>query len=126
LSKPGGVVLVSNHEDTADLYTYALEEAGYAVTCASDHLAALDSIARARPLAVVVHLFPYDDPLAIGALLRRRAPGIVLVGLVSVQLSMAILRAALTIFDDVVMIPCAPDALVDHVKRLDKKRHELT
>jgi DNA-binding response OmpR family regulator len=126
VDKPGSVVLVSNHEDTADLYSYALEEAGFAVACASDHLAALDSIAGAQPLAVVVHLFPYDDPLAIGTLLRRRAPDIVLVGLVSVQLSIATLRAALTIFDDVVMIPCAPDALVDHVRRLEKKRHELT
>lgn len=120
------VVFVSNHQDTAELYALALEAAGFSVECASDTAAALAVMGPTTPVAVVVHVLPRNDPAAIGALLRQGRPGTVLIGLFSIQLPVATLAAVLKFFDDVVLIPCAPDALVSRVVRLEemKRRQE--
>jgi hypothetical protein len=67
---------------------------------------------------------PQHDAVALGALLREGRPDTVLVGLFSMQLPMSALKQLLEVFDDIVLIPCAPDALVSRIKRLEqlKKR----
>ena len=116
------VVFVSNHQDTADLYAFALEEAGFAVVCAPDIASALAVIGAEPPTAIVVHFVPRNDPAAIGALLRQGRPGTVLFGLFSIQLPVKTLETVLAYFDDVVLIPCAPDALVTRLMRLEEMK----
>lgn len=116
------VIFVSNHEDTADLYAFALEQAGYAPHCSPDIHAALTVLGSSAPLAVIVHLLPRHDPAAIGALLRQGRSATVLIGLLSMQLPVETLTHVLEVFDDVVLIPCSPDALVARVAKLEQAK----
>lgn len=121
------VLFVSNHADTADLYSYALEQAGYRVKCVADMHAAITAAGTPIPLAIVVHLLPRHDPVAVGALLRQGRPSTVIIGLISMQLSIDALKRVLGVFDDVVMIPCTPDALVSRVVGLERvKRRQAS
>ncbi len=116
------VVFVSNHQDTADLYAFALEEAGFAVVCAPDVASALAVIGADMPTAIVVHFMPRNDPAAIGALLRQGRAGTVLIGLFSIQLPVKTLETVLSYLDDVVLIPCPPDALVSRLMQLEEMK----
>jgi DNA-binding response OmpR family regulator len=120
------VLLVSNHPDTAELYAYALDLAGFEVHCSEDPHGTPVPPISATPIAVIMHLLPRHDPLAVGALLRQRAPGAMLIGLISVRLRPETLDSMLAIFDDVVMIPCMPDALVKRLAspKLVRRRSE--
>lgn len=120
------VILVTTHPDTADLYGLALEQAGFAVHCCGEPVQALMPFEPHAPLAVVVHFRPKDDPLQIGGSLRRAWPQAVLLGLFSMQLPVAALKTVLETFDDVVMIPCSPDALIARLARLEVSRRNTS
>ncbi|HSL21843.1 MAG TPA: hypothetical protein VK886_09920 [Vicinamibacterales bacterium] len=110
------------HPDTADLYGLALEQAGFAVLSCNEPQQALAPRDLHAPLAIVVHFRPKDDPLQIGGSLRRAWPQAVLLGLFSMQLPVTALKNVLETFDDVVMIPCSPDALISRLARLEVGR----
>jgi DNA-binding response OmpR family regulator len=116
------VLFVSNHPDTAELYAYALEDAGFSVQCAADIEAALAVIGSDVPSVIIVHLLPRQNPTTIGAQLRKGRSSAVLIGLMSVQLPLASLKPMLDVFDDVVLIPCTPEALVGHVIKLEQEK----
>jgi DNA-binding response OmpR family regulator len=117
------VLLISRHADTRDLYGYALEEAGF--TCKGIP-SIPDAMVQARetsPAALVVQLHPTDDPAEIGLKMREAVPRAALIGLVSMQLPVSTLKQVLGSFDDVVLIPCSPDALVARLNRLLRTRN---
>ncbi len=116
------VMLVTGHDDTAELYRFALERSGYSVQRYRTPPDAVAACRRTTPLAVVVHFAPREDAVATGAALRSISLRTVLVGLFSIQLPMSALAQVLETFDDVIMIPCAPDALVTRVARLEERK----
>jgi DNA-binding response OmpR family regulator len=117
-------MLVTPHDDTAELYRFALERAGYAVERCRTPQEALEAGRHITPLAIVVHFTPRENPAAIGAALRSLSLRTVLVGLFSIQLQMSALRQVLETFDDVIMIPCTPDALVARVVGLEERKQK--
>jgi DNA-binding response OmpR family regulator len=120
-----GVLLVSGHPDTAELYTCALEQAGFECTGTRTADEAVAVARSTRPLAVILHVHPNQDPAAIGVSLRQAAPAAALIGLVSMPLPPPRLKEVLRSFDDVVLIPCTPDALIVRVTRLvERKRRQ--
>lgn len=120
-------MLVTDHDDTADLYRFALEQADFSV---QRYVTIDESVVASRtsaPLAIVVHCTPRHDPAAVGAVLRACNPRAVLIGLFSIQLPLTLLKRVLDHFDDVIVIPCSPDALVTRVMRLqEKKRKQIS
>ena len=118
------VILVTGHDDTAELYRFALERAGYDVQRYISPRDAVEACRGIAPLAVIVHFTPREDPATVGAAFRSIGLRTVLVGLFSIQLSISALRQVLETFDDVIMIPCAPDALVAHVVRLEERKQK--
>jgi DNA-binding response OmpR family regulator len=122
VSDPRGVILVTDHEDTAELYRLALEHAGYSVQRCLTANDAVDACAVSAPLAIVVHFTPRHDAAATGAMLRSHNPGSVLIGLFSIQLQLSTLRDVLDHFDDVIMIPCVPETLVSRIVRLQERK----
>lgn len=112
------VLLVISHGDTADLYTIALENAGYQVARAPRLSDAARACRDTTCDAVIVNVLPRDDASRMGAAFRDARPGLVLIGLLSMQLPLATLEEVLRVFDEVVLIPCAPDALVSRLDRL--------
>lgn len=116
------VLLVTSHPDTAELYGFALEHAGFSVRCVPETDEAVDTCRAAPPLAVIVHFRPRHDPLAVGTALRQASVHAALLGLFSMQLPISTLSKVLESFDDVVMIPCAPDALVDRLTRVVQRK----
>jgi DNA-binding response OmpR family regulator len=119
---PRCVLLVTNHPDTADLYAFALNRAGFTVTSAATPGEALKTCHDAPPDAVIVHFAPAENPAKIGESLRQSNPHMILIGLFSMQLPMTALQHVLQTFDDVILIPCPPDALVTRLQRLFKKQ----
>lgn len=116
------VILVTEHDDTAELYQLALEHAAFRVTrCRAIEEAEAACRAR-RPIAIVVHFAPRHDPVAAGSLLRAENPQAVLIGLFSIQLSQESLKGVLDKFDDAIVIPCSPDALVTRIVRLHQRK----
>jgi DNA-binding response OmpR family regulator len=125
IERARGVLLVSGHPDTAELYACAFEQAGFLCTGTRTEDEALAAARNATPAAVILHVHPNQDPAAIGVALRRAAPGAALIGLFSMRLPPPRLKEVLRSFDDVVLIPCPPDALVLRVMRLvERKRRE--
>ncbi len=117
-------MLVTGHDDTAELYRFALERAGYAVRRYRAPQDAVEDCSRIAPFAVVVHFTPREDPTAVGVALRSISLRTILVGLFSIQLPISALHRVLETFDDVVMIPCTPDALVGHIVRLQERKQK--
>lgn len=109
---PRAVLLVSNHPDTVELYAFALEHAGFSCRGIRTTAEALASARQSAPLAIVLHIHPSEDPAEVGRSLRQAAPLAALIGLFSMQLPLASLKHVLQSFDDVLLIPCSPDALV--------------
>lgn len=118
------VLLVTGHDDTAELYRFALERAGYAVERYRTPVEAVEACRSLAPVAIVVHFTPRENPTAVGAAFRSLTLRTVLVGLFSIQLPISALRQVLESFDDVIMIPCTPDALVSHVVRLQERKQK--
>jgi DNA-binding response OmpR family regulator len=116
------VLLVSNHPDTAEVYSSALEAAGFSVLCAPDVEAALAVIGPDAPRGIIVDLLPRQDPVALGAMLREGRPATFLVGLLSMEIPLSALKPVLDVFDDVVLVPCSPEALVVRLLKLDRTR----
>jgi DNA-binding response OmpR family regulator len=77
-------------------------------------------LGNVAPLAIIVQIMPHHDAAALGAMLREGRPDTMLVGLFSIQLSVTTLKTLLQVFDDVVLIPCAPDALVARIRKLER------
>jgi DNA-binding response OmpR family regulator len=122
VKQPRTVLFVSNHPDTAELYSFALKHAGFDCVCVETAQAAVALSRETIPGAIVLHLHPNEGPEEIGSALRQNAPGTALIGLFSVQLSSARLKQILRSFDDALLIPCTPDALVARVVRLMETR----
>lgn len=118
------VLLVTEHDDTAELYQLGLEQAGFLVQRCGAVEEATDVCRLSAPTAIVVHFTPRHDPAAAGVLLRAGNPRAVLIGLFSIQLPLASLRRVLDTFDDVIIIPCTPDALVARVVRLKERKQK--
>lgn len=116
------VTLVTDHDDTAELYSLALGRAGFDVARCTSIDAAVEACRARSPLAVVVHFTPRHDAASVGSVLRAGNPGTVLIGLFSIQLPLSTLRQVLDHFDDVIMIPCAPEALVARIVRLQERK----
>lgn len=120
-------MIVTTHADTAELYAFALEHAGFAVRCVPTPDEAVPACLDTPPMAVVIHVSPRVNAEAIGTALRRASPSTALIGLFSMQLPMTSLKTVLDAFDDVVMIPCSPDALVARLGRLlERKRRQAS
>jgi DNA-binding response OmpR family regulator len=117
------ILLISRHADTRDLYGYALEQAGFACKGIPSIPDAVAQARQASPAALVVQLHPSDDPAEIGQQIREAVPRAALIGLVSMQLPVSTLKQVLASFDDVVLIPCSPDALVARLTRLLRTRN---
>jgi DNA-binding response OmpR family regulator len=115
-------MLVTDHDDTAELYTLALEHAGFAVQRFHEPAEVVRASRTTPPLAVVVHFSPRQDPAAVGVTLRSVGFRTVLLGLFSIQLPLTALRDVLETFDDVIMIPCSPEALVTRIVRLGERK----
>jgi DNA-binding response OmpR family regulator len=124
--QPPVVLLVSRHSDTRELYGYALGQAGFACRGVASLADAVTDAGQVASNAVIVQLHPTDDPAEVGRAVRQAVPRAALIGLVSMQLPVATLKQVLGTFDDVVLIPCSPDALVARVTRLlrTRKRQE--
>ena len=122
MAVPRCVLLVTNHPDTAELYAFALERAGFTVNTAANAGEAIRACHDAPPDATVVHFAPAENPGEVGKALRQANVKMILIGLFSMQLPMTTLQQILEIFDDVILIPCPPDALVNRVRRLLEKK----
>ena len=122
MGDPRRVVLVTNHPDTAELYAFGLERAEFAVTPVTSTREAVRICRAAPPDAVIVHFAPAENPAEVGATLRQSNPEMILIGLFSMRLPMTTLQQVLKTFDDVILIPCPPDALVARLQRLLKKK----
>lgn len=116
------VTLVTDHDDTADLYRLALEQAEFKVERCTSIDAAVDICRSRASMAIVVHITPRHDPASAGLMLRSANPGAILIGLFSIQLPLSTLRDVLDQFDDVIMIPCVPEALVGRIVRLQERK----
>ncbi len=119
------VLLVCGHADTADLYKSALEYAGIATTVTPTQSEALGLLKEQHASAVVVLIGPADDPVTIGREFRQQ-PGsaaATLVALSSVQHRHDTLRELLENFDDEVMIPCTPSALIERITAIARDRN---
>lgn len=119
------VLLVTSHADTAELYGFALEHAGFSVRCVPETDEAVDTCRATPPLAVIVHFRPKHDPLAVGSALRQASIQPALLGLFSMRLPIATLTKVLESFDDVVMIPCSPDTLIERLTKVMERRRPL-
>jgi DNA-binding response OmpR family regulator len=118
-------MLVTDHDDTAELYRPGLENASFAVQRCETIDEAIAACHACKPLAIVVHFTPRHDASTVGAALRSGNPGAVLIGLFSIQLSLGSLKTVLEDFDDVILIPCAPEALVARVVGLHEKKERM-
>lgn len=119
------VLLVCGHADTADLYKSALEHAGMATSVTQTPDAAIALLKERQASTVVVLIGPSDDAVAIGRALREE-PGsadATLLALSSVQHRTDTLREVLQNFDDEMLIPCTPDALMQRIAALSRERH---
>ena len=119
---PRCVLLVTNHPDTAELYAFALERAGFTVNTAANPREAVRACQDAPPDVTVVHFAPAENPTDVGRTLRESSAEMILIGLFSMQLPVTTLQQLLHFFDDVILIPCPPDALVDRLQRLLEKK----
>lgn len=102
----------------------ALERADFSTARCRTVDEAVEACRAAAPIAIVVHFAPRHDPATVGSVLRAGNPGSVLIGLFSIQLSLSTLKHVLDNFDDVIMIPCAPEALVARVMRLQERKRK--
>lgn len=87
--------------------------------------AAIALLKERQASTVVVLIGPSDDAVAIGRALREE-PGsadATLLALSSVQHRTDTLREVLQNFDDEMLIPCTPDALMQRIAALSRERH---
>lgn len=117
------VTLITEHDDTAELYRLVLEQAGFRTERFDTVDRAVSAPRSQPPAAIIVQFTPRQDPAAVGRILRSSNPDVVLIGLFSIQLPLSTLRHVLHHFDDVIMIPCTPEALVAHVVRLQERKN---
>src|SRR5512132_4108864 len=96
---PRLVTLVTDHDDTAELYRMALERADFVTARCRTVDEAVEACRATAPIAIVVHFAPRHDPATVGSVLRAGNPGSVLIGLFSIQLSLSTLKHVLDNFD---------------------------
>jgi DNA-binding response OmpR family regulator len=109
------VFFVTSHQDTAELYGFALEHAGFATRWLKSPAHAVEACRADPPAAAVVHFAPVDDPLDVSQALRAACGRGALIGLFSMALPAATLKQVLGNLNDVLMIPCSPDRLVSRL-----------
>lgn len=109
------VFFVTSHQDTAELYGFALEHAGFATRWLKSPAQAVEACRADPPTAAVVHFAPVDDPLGVSVALRQACGRATLIGLFSMVLPSSTLKQVLGNLNDVLMIPCSPDRLVSRL-----------
>jgi DNA-binding response OmpR family regulator len=109
------VFFVTGHQDTAELYGFALEHAGFAVRWLKSPAQAIEACRADPPAAAIVHFAPIDNPVDISLALRPASGRAALIGLFSMTLPSVTLKQVIGTLNDVLMIPCSPDRLVSRL-----------
>jgi DNA-binding response OmpR family regulator len=110
------VFFVTGHQDTAELYGFALEHAGFAVRWLKSPAHAVEACRADPPAAAVVHFAPVRrSGRCQPGPASRPAAAAALIGLFSMALPAATLKQVLGNLNDVLMIPCSPDRLVSRL-----------
>jgi CheY-like chemotaxis protein len=127
ISRTPHLLLVSYVKDERELYGGALHDAGFAVDAHHDPFDAFDAAVRCRPDVVVTRLLQPGFAETGIDLIRRlkqhpRTRHAIVIALTTMVLPEYRVGASRAGCDAVVLLPCLPDTLIDHICRSAVRR----